>query len=272
MRSTLLLLSFLTPLMAQPAAMSPETVVLTIHGRKYTRAEFEALVKTLEETNKATVDRLKAAETFGRNRALADDAKAKGLDKKSSIQARMQIFEANLLSFALFEEILAEVEKDEAALRSRYETQSHVAEERKLRHILLRTTDGVPTKGKLTPDAAKAKAEALRQRIAGGANFADVAKAESEDEKTKANGGDLNYIRRPLLLPQIGDAAFTMKEGEVSQPIKTTEGYHLVLLEKIAPPKFELIRKALAYDLARERFDKLAATGVVLNPDYFGKK
>ncbi|MBM3767570.1 MAG: hypothetical protein FJW32_19435 [Acidobacteria bacterium] len=272
MRPAILAFSFLAPLLAQPAAVSPDTVVLTVHGRKYTRAEFEDILKAMESNTQTAVDKLKTAETFGRNAALANEARSKGRDKSPSVQAKLRIFETNLLSFALFEQMLAEVEKDEPALRKRYETQSHVAEERKLRHILLRTIDSTPTKGKWTPDAAKAKAEVLRNRITGGASFVDIAKAESEDDKTKANGGDLNYIRRPLLLPQLGDAAFTMKEGEVSQPVKTTDGYHLVLLEKIAPPKFELIRKALAYDLARERFEKQAATGVVLNPDYFGKK
>ncbi|MBI4892461.1 MAG: hypothetical protein HY821_17685, partial [Acidobacteria bacterium] len=48
-------------------------------------------------------------------------------------------------------------------------------------------------------------------------------------------------------------------------------GYHLILVEKIAPPQYELIRKSLVYDIARERFNALIASAVQLNPDYFKK-
>ncbi|MBI4890794.1 MAG: peptidyl-prolyl cis-trans isomerase, partial [Acidobacteria bacterium] len=222
----------LSAILAQPAQVSPETVVITVQGRGYTRAEFEALVKAQRQDTQATVNQLALAESLGRSAALAEEARRRGLDQSPAVKARLQMFQDNLLSNALFESLVGEVEKDDAAVRRRYESSSHVAEERKIRHILLRTTDASPAKGKWAPDDARKKMEALRQQITAGASFAEVAKAESEDEKTKANGGDLNYIRRPLLIPQIGDAAFTMKEGEVSQPIKTTEGYHLILVEK----------------------------------------
>jgi parvulin-like peptidyl-prolyl isomerase len=98
-----------------------------------------------------------------------------------------------------------------------------------------------------------------------------VAQAESDDEKTSTKGGDLNFIRKPLLLPEVGEAAFQMKAGELSQPIKTTEGYELVLVEKIAPPAFELVRKSIEYEIARERMQQIEVTGIKLNPDYFGE-
>jgi parvulin-like peptidyl-prolyl isomerase len=267
----LILLSLL-PAAAQQSTVSPETVVLTVHGREYTRAEFEAVLKAQRENGGGgAIDVLSTAYGYARAETLAQEARRRGLDKQPDLQARLQMYEASLLNTALFNAILEEVQKDEPAVRKRYASSPHTAEERKLRHILIRHTKSFPAPGKLTPEQALAKAEALRKRIAAGENFAAVAQAESDDEKTKAKGGDLNFIRKPLLLPEVGAAAFQMNAGDVSQPIKTTEGYELVLVEKIAPPAFELIRKSLEYEMARERMQQIELTGIKLNPDYFGK-
>ncbi|MBJ6763299.1 SurA N-terminal domain-containing protein [Myxococcaceae bacterium JPH2] len=92
---------------------------------------------------------------------------------------------------------------------------------------------------KLAPDAtaeqkaqAKTRAEALRQEIAGGKDFAAVAKASSEDPGSKDKGGDLGWIERGSWEPALADAAFALKAGEVSQPVETKFGVHLVKVDE----------------------------------------
>ncbi|QSQ27817.1 SurA N-terminal domain-containing protein [Pyxidicoccus parkwayensis] len=79
---------------------------------------------------------------------------------------------------------------------------------------------------------AKAKAEALRKQIEGGKDFAAVAKESSEDPGSKARGGDLGWVERGSWEPALADAAFALKAGEVTQPVETKFGVHLVKVEE----------------------------------------
>lgn len=61
-----------------------------------------------------------------------------------------------------------------------------------------------------------------------GADFAELAKKESTDEGTKANGGDLGWFTRGAMVPEFDEAAFSLPAGEISQPVKTQYGYHVI--------------------------------------------
>ena len=90
------------------------------------------------------------------------------------------------------------------------------------RHILVRVSD------KITEAQAKAKAETLRARIAGGAKFEDVVKESSEDLGTQAKGGDLGWFTRDEFGPEFGGAVGALADNEISQPVHTSAGYHIV--------------------------------------------
>lgn len=90
------------------------------------------------------------------------------------------------------------------------------------RHILVRTGEGIDE------GAAKAKIETLRARIAGGADFAKVASEASQDENSKANGGDLGWFTREQFGNEFGTAVAGLEDGAVSAPFKTQAGWHIV--------------------------------------------
>jgi peptidyl-prolyl cis-trans isomerase D len=79
--------------------------------------------------------------------------------------------------------------------------------------------------------AALERARMLREQIVGGEEFADVARRESADSASRVNGGDLGDQARHALVPEFERAALALRPGEVSQPILTTFGYHLIKLE-----------------------------------------
>ncbi|RKH40059.1 peptidylprolyl isomerase [Corallococcus sicarius] len=92
---------------------------------------------------------------------------------------------------------------------------------------------------KVAPDAtpeqkaqAKAKAEELRKELDSGKDFAAVAKASSEDDATKLKGGDLGWVERNAWEPTLANAAFALKAGEVTQPVESPLGVHLVKVEE----------------------------------------
>ncbi len=80
-------------------------------------------------------------------------------------------------------------------------------------------------------EAIKQKASTLEKELKSGADFQKFAKANSEDEATASKGGDLGWITRGSLNPTIEDEAFKLNKGEISSPIQTDHGYHLILAQ-----------------------------------------
>ncbi len=104
-----------------------------------------------------------------------------------------------------------------------------VPEEVKVRHILIKVDKGADAK---TDAAAKAKAEDLLKQIKGGADFAALAKANSDDPGSKEQGGELGMIQRGVTVPPFEKAAFALQPGQISDVVKTDFGYHIIKVEE----------------------------------------
>jgi peptidyl-prolyl cis-trans isomerase SurA len=92
------------------------------------------------------------------------------------------------------------------------------------RHILVRDEGGDDAK-------AKARIDTLRARIAGGADFTEVAKESSDDTFTKDKGGELGWFTQDQFGPEFGAAVAGLQDGQVSAPFKTQAGWHIVQRE-----------------------------------------
>ena len=122
-------------------------------------------------------------------------------------------------------------------------------------HILLKT------EGK--DDAAvKAKAEEILKQARAGADFAELAKKNSEDEQSAKNGGDLDYFGRGRMVPEFDQAVFAMQPNQISDLVKTQYGYHIIKLVDKKPattrPLAE-VRPQITEQLAYERAQAQAA-------------
>lgn len=104
-----------------------------------------------------------------------------------------------------------------------------VPEEVKTRHILITVAKGADAK---TEAAAKAKAEDLLKQIKGGANFADLAKKNSDDPGSKDSGGDLPLIPTSNLDPAYAKAAMALNPGQTSDVVRSQFGYHIIQTEQ----------------------------------------
>ncbi len=104
-----------------------------------------------------------------------------------------------------------------------------VPDEVKVRHILIKVPAGADAK---TDAAAKQKAEDLLKQIKGGADFAALAKANSDDPGSKEQGGELGMIQRGVTVPAFEKAAFELQPGKTSDVIKTQFGYHILQVEE----------------------------------------
>jgi len=137
------------------------------------------------------------------------------------------------------------------------------------RHILIKAEKDAPADKKAD---AKKRLEELRKQIEGGKDFAAVAKESSEDVGSKVNGGDLGFNERQAWVPEFSAVAFSLKPGEMSQPVETQFGFHLIKVEeKKAAEKKELkdvedeiakqqISREKAKELARVEAEKALAS------------
>ncbi len=112
---------------------------------------------------------------------------------------------------------------------------------------------------------ALAKIEGLRKQAVGGADFAQLAKQHSQDVGSSGNGGDLGLIERGLFHPEFEQAVLALKVGEISKPVRTKDGYHLIKITSLKPevrkPFSEVrdtIDKELRKRLAEEQFFEMA--------------
>jgi peptidyl-prolyl cis-trans isomerase D len=104
-----------------------------------------------------------------------------------------------------------------------------VPDEVKVSHILIKVATGADAK---TDAAAKQKAEDLLKQIKGGADFAALAKANSDDPGSKEQGGELGMIQRGVTVPAFEKAAFDLQPGQISDVVKTQFGYHIIKAEE----------------------------------------
>lgn len=136
-------------------------------------------------------------------------------------------------------------------------------EERRASHILIAAAKTAPQDER---DKAKVKAQSLLQTVKQKPeSFAEVARKNSQDPGSAANGGDLDFFTRGAMVKPFEDAAFALKKGEISEVVESDFGYHIIKLTDIKAPKqksFEELRESLEEELknqqARAKFAEAA--------------
>ena len=145
-----------------------------------------------------------------------------------------------LMGYELQEETKAAITDE--ALRQTYEDAVKSVggqEEVRARHILVEKED---------------EAKAILEQLKGGADFATLAKEKSKDPGA-AEGGDLGYFSKEQMVPEFAEVAFKMYPGQLSNPVKTQFGWHIIKLEDKRtkqPPEFEKVKDQIEQFLARK--------------------
>lgn len=157
------------------------------------------------------------------------------------------------------DELAKPIHPDEAALRKRYE--SHLddygaPEQRSAHHVLIKVAKEANEK---VVAKARKQAEDLTQRAKAGESFEDLASKYSEDTGSKAQKGDLGMFSRGVMVGPFDEAVFNMKPGEISTPVRTDFGFHVIRLDAIEPAKtkpFEEVRQEVETTLKREQAER----------------
>ena len=187
-----------------------------------------------------------------RDEVEATDADIELLYNEDS--ALYQVPEKRRLRFLLVDEaaIFDSITPSEEELQAYYDTnlsQYRTPGQVRASHILLRI-------GESDEAEVEARAAALAARARSGEDFAALALEFSEDEGTAGGGGDLGTFGRGRMVPEFEAAAFSMAPGEISDPVKSSFGYHVILVteaeEEVTEP-FVDVRDAIANILKQER-------------------
>jgi len=157
--------------------------------------------------------------------------------------------------------LAAKVSADDAQLKTYYDEQKGKTperftqpEQRRVSHILL------PVANAAEDAAVKAKAEGILKRAQGGDEFSKLAKEFSQDPGSAQQGGDLGWSERKAWVTPFADAAYGMKVDEITGPVKTQFGYHILKLMGIQPATvktFEQSKAELETEYRRNEAEKL---------------
>ena len=156
------------------------------------------------------------------------------------------------LSISL-EDIAKTIHPTEEELKSLYDEQKsqyRTTERRKVSHILI----AVESDKEEADKAALTKATQLRERLVKGEDFSVVVKEASDDKASAEKGGDLGFINPETVDPNFSNTAFALSKNEISQPVKTPFGYHLIKVTELMPATtkpFEQVRDELAQNFQR---------------------
>lgn len=263
------------------APTDPNKVILQVGKEKMTAAEYEAFISSLPPQVQQMASgpgRRVLAEKIVDVKILAGEARKQGIDKNPKVAIALQMAQEQILAQSMAEKIAAE--GDEATLKAQFEKDKAKYEQVKARHILIRFA-GSPApagagKKDLTDAEAKAKIDEIRDKIVNKkADFAELAKAESDDRGSAERSGDLGTFSRGQMVGPFEESAFSLKDGEVSQPIKTAFGYHLIQVQEHITPTFEQVKAQLSAQQGGQKVDELVkqlrpGQKVMLDDDFFG--
>ncbi len=217
------------------AAWAEDKVVATINGIPVTDkdlaiadSEIGADMGTMPPLQK----RMSLLEFLIDNQLFAEAADAEKLGQGADFETRLKYLKRRALRELYFDKVIKASVSD-ADARKLYDDQVKLIkpeEEVSARHILVESED---------------KAKELKEKLKAGGDFVALAKENSKDPGSKEDGGNLGYFGHGQMVPQFEEVVFKLAKGEVSEPVKTQFGWHLIKIEDKRmkqPPAFDIVK------------------------------
>ncbi|ODT82116.1 MAG: hypothetical protein ABS76_08855 [Pelagibacterium sp. SCN 64-44] len=245
----------LAPALAQDAAapVAPETVIATVGGEPITEADLgfaaedlgQDLAQMPPEQRRpfllSVLIDMKVLAKAGADAGMADTPIfAQRLDYLRERALRRAYFNDAILGAVTEEAMRAEYDNFVAGFQPE--------EERRASHILVEKEDD---------------AKAIKAELDAGADFAALAKEKSIDPGSGAQGGDLGFFSRGMMVPAFEEAAFALTEpGQVSDLVQSNYGWHIIKLTETrmsAPPSFEQVAGQIQQQLLMKTFNETVA-------------
>jgi parvulin-like peptidyl-prolyl isomerase len=198
--------------------------------------KFEDLDKTIQDS---------IIKGYVHSKLIEKETKELKIEESEEFKKKLEEIKTQVAQQVMIDKVLSERVKD-SDLKAEYEKAKKEMEgkqEAKASHILI---------------ADEKTAKEVKEKLDKGEKFDEMAKKYSTDEGSKTNGGSIGYFVKGQLVPEFESKAFSMKKGEVSGPVKTQFGYHIIKLEDIRSvkvPTFDELKPSLQNKLSREAID-----------------
>lgn len=231
----------------KPLDNAADPIVATVDGVPIYRSDVAIVQRTLppqyqqlpiEVLFPAVIERLVDA------KLIASAGRKEGIQNEAEVKRRMEQFEERVIQEAYLTKRVDKAVTDEA-IQKRFEVMKAAGgsggkEEIKARHILVQT---------------EAQAKEVIVEIKKGGDFAELAKSKSLDPSGKSQGGDLGYFAREEMVPEFSEAAFKLKDGEMTDaPVKTQFGWHVIKVEarRTTTIQLEEVREDIVNEIQKE--------------------
>jgi peptidyl-prolyl cis-trans isomerase C len=236
---------------AYGAALAEDKVVATVNGHNISEADLalaEAEIGNELGNLPPGTRRRVLVEFMIENQLFAEAAEAANLGSGPDFEKRMAFWRQRALRDAYFDKSV-KASIGEQAARAIYEDkvkQLPPEDEVQARHILV---------------GSEEEAKKIGERVKAGEDFAQLAKENSGDAGSKEQGGMLGFFGKGQMVPQFEEAAFALKKGEISPPVQSQFGWHIIKVEdrrQKPPPSFEDVKDRLIGSMVQSKAQNIA--------------
>lgn len=217
-------------------AMAQSDVIANAPQASVTQADIETLLKSLNPDGRTrlaadpgAMDQL-VRSTLAQKAVLAE-AKAKGWDKQPQVRTALEQAQRDVVVRSYLASVNAPPADypSDAEIQSAYDQNQSAFTVPRALHLAQIYLEAPANSDAATLEKIRKQAADLAGRARSG-DFAALAKANSQDKTSAANGGDMGVVPETMLLPAIRQAADALKPGQVSAPVQTSTGFHVVKL------------------------------------------
>ncbi len=250
-------------------------IVMHVNGEPVTEAEFNAFAEDAPAEQRmflvsSAEGRRVLANEIVKLKMLEMEGRRLGLANDPEVRTQMEKMQSQLFAGRALEALVKQ--KVEGRILAEYEKQKSNAIA--LKHIVFAYAGGqLPPRGgaALTAEQATQKAAQVAAQLRGGADFATLARTESDDQQSAQNGGSLGATTRQSLPPEIASAVGNLQPGQITDPVRTAYGVHIF---RVDIPSLDELRPALTRQVqeeaVRETLNGLQQSAKVdLDPAFF---
>jgi len=233
---------------AIPLAAQAQNAAI-VNGKPVPKARMDVLAQQLAAAGRPVTPEMQGElrEEIVAREVFMQEAQKQGLDATDDYRNQLELARQAILIRALFENYRKTSPVSDADVKAEYDkfVAANGGKEYKARHILVETED---------------QAKKIMADLKKGAKFEDIAKKQSKDPGSGANGGDLDWANPASFVPEFSEAMIKLKKGETTAaPVKTQFGYHIIRVDDIRQaqlPKLEEVQPQITQQLQQQRLQK----------------
>ncbi len=220
-----------------------------VNGKAVPKARMDQLAQQLAAAGRPVTPEMQGQlrEEIVAREVFMQEAQKQGLDATDDYQAQLELARQAILIRQLFDNYRKKNPVTDAEVQAEYDkfVAANGGKEYKARHILVES---------------EAEAQKIIADLKKGAKFEDIAKKQSKDPGSGANGGDLDWANPSSFVPEFSEAMIKLKKGETTPvPVKSQFGYHVIRLDDIRQaqlPKVEEVKPQITQQLQQQRLQK----------------